>query len=128
MYKAAAKFRCPSSRISVGGALSGKKTDKAGSEKIKKKSSSPSKSINKLINRIRNSIGKKIDGVVESIVEYGAFVNLGGISGLIHISELSDNRVKVSDMLKTGQKVSPRVIKVDQEVNGKYRIALSLKG
>lgn len=127
MYKSAAKFRCPSSRISVGGTVSGKKTDKTGSKKPKKKSSSPSKSINKLINKIKKSIGNKIDGVVESIVEYGAFVNLGGISGLIHVTALSDKRVKVSDILKTGQKVSPRVTKVDQEVNGKYRIALSLK-
>lgn len=64
-------------------------------------------------------------GVVSSLAEFGAFVNLGGADGLIHLSELSWNRsAKPRDVLKVGQEVDVYVLSVDQE---KRRIALSLK-
>jgi 4-hydroxy-3-methylbut-2-enyl diphosphate reductase len=69
--------------------------------------------------------GDKINGTVSRIVEFGAFVDLGGVDGLIHISELSWGRVrKVTDVLKEGQAVTVTVLGVDP-VKGK--ISLSLK-
>jgi small subunit ribosomal protein S1 len=64
-------------------------------------------------------------GVVSSLADFGAFVNLGGADGLVHLSELSWNRsAKPSDVLKVGQEVEVYVLNVDHE---KKRIALSLK-
>lgn len=69
--------------------------------------------------------GEVRHGVVSSLADFGAFVNLGGADGLIHLSELSWNRAaKPRDILKVGQEVDVYVLSVDQE---KKRIALSLK-
>ncbi len=69
--------------------------------------------------------GQDVEGVVSRITTFGAFVDLGGVDGLIHISELSWGRVKkVSDVLNAGDKVVARVLSVDKE---KGRISLSLK-
>jgi 4-hydroxy-3-methylbut-2-enyl diphosphate reductase len=71
--------------------------------------------------------GQLITGMVNRIVDFGAFVDLGGIDGLIHISELSWGRVKkVADVLSEGQKVEAYVLKVSR-VKGKGKISLSLK-
>jgi 4-hydroxy-3-methylbut-2-enyl diphosphate reductase len=70
-------------------------------------------------------VGSKIEGTVSRIVEFGAFVDLGGVDGLIHISEMSWGRVKkVSDVLAVGDKVTVVVLDVNQE---KGKISLSLK-
>ena len=64
-------------------------------------------------------------GVVTALREFGAFVDLGGVDGLVHISELSWERVKhPSEVLKVGQEVEVEVLKIDREAK---RIALSLK-
>ncbi len=64
-------------------------------------------------------------GTVSSLADFGAFVNLGGADGLVHLSELSWNRsAKPRDVLSVGQEVDVYVLNVDQE---KKRIALSLK-
>lgn len=69
--------------------------------------------------------GEVRTGVVSSLADFGAFVNLGGADGLVHLSELSWNRsAKPRDVLKVGQKVDVYVLNVDQE---KKRIALSIK-
>jgi small subunit ribosomal protein S1 len=69
--------------------------------------------------------GEVRHGVVSSLADFGAFVNLGGADGLIHLSELSWNRAaKPRDVLKVGQEVDVYVLSVDRE---KKRIALSLK-
>jgi small subunit ribosomal protein S1 len=69
--------------------------------------------------------GEVRHGVVSSLADFGAFVNLGGADGLIHLSELSWNRAaKPRDILKVGQEVDVYVLSVDHE---KKRIALSLK-
>lgn len=66
-----------------------------------------------------------IDGTVSRIVDFGAFVDLGGVDGLIHISEMSWGRVrKVSDVLKVGDAVKVTVLDVNPE---KGKISLSLK-
>ena len=67
----------------------------------------------------------RIDGVVSRIVDFGAFVDLGGVDGLIHISEMSWGRVKkVTDVLKVGDAVKVTVLDVNPE---KGKISLSLK-
>ena len=76
--------------------------------------------------QISNRYGEDlIEGTVSRIVDFGAFVDLGGVDGLIHISEMSWGRVKkVSDVLKEGQTVTVTVLGVDPE---KGKISLSLK-
>lgn len=69
--------------------------------------------------------GDCVTGHVTNLCNFGAFIDLGGLEGLIHISELSWGRVShPADMLKRGQEVKAYVLNVDRE-NG--RIALSLK-
>lgn len=69
--------------------------------------------------------GQVRQGVVRSITDFGAFVDLGGVDGLIHIRELSWGSVaKVSDVVTVGQRVDVMVLKVDAK---KERISLGLK-
>ncbi len=69
--------------------------------------------------------GMRLNGVVSSIVDFGAFVDLGGIDGLVHISELSWNHVNnPSEVVKVGQKVEVEVLDVDLN---RERISLGLK-
>ncbi|KXO17120.1 bifunctional 4-hydroxy-3-methylbut-2-enyl diphosphate reductase/30S ribosomal protein S1 [Peptoniphilus sp. GNH] len=69
--------------------------------------------------------GDVIEGTVQRLTNFGAFVDVGGVDGLIHISELSWNRVKhPSDVVSPGEKVQVQVLTVDEE---KSRIALGLK-
>lgn len=70
--------------------------------------------------------GETYEGTVARTVDFGAFVELApGLEGLIHISELSDQRIRsTTDVVKVGQGVQVRVLEVDGE---KRRIALSLK-
>ena len=71
------------------------------------------------------SEGQLITGHVSGLTEFGAFVDLGGADGLIHISELSwDSVGKASDILQMNQEVTVSVLRVDPEKN---RIALSLR-
>ncbi len=76
-----------------------------------------------LMNRIQ--AGDKVKGQITNLTNFGAFVDLGGVEGLIHISELSWSRViHPSDIVQPGKQVTVRVLSVDSD-NG--RIALSLK-
>ncbi|MBI1336325.1 MAG: S1 RNA-binding domain-containing protein [Phycisphaera sp.] len=64
------------------------------------------------------------EATISRIVEYGAFADLGGVDGLIHISDLSYGHIaKVSDVLKEGEKVTVRVLKLDAE-SKKVRLGL----
>ncbi|MBP7018194.1 S1 RNA-binding domain-containing protein [Candidatus Saccharibacteria bacterium] len=67
--------------------------------------------------------GESVEGTVTGVVDFGAFVNVNGIEGLIHISEISWDRVdNPSDYLKVGQSVEAKVIAIDKD-----RLSLSLK-
>ena len=69
--------------------------------------------------------GAVITGIVKNITDYGAFVDLGGIDGLIHVTDISYGRVKgPSEVLKKGQEVTAKVLRFDKE---KEKISLSLK-
>lgn len=66
-----------------------------------------------------------IDGVVKNLTDYGAFIDLGGIDGLLHITDMSWGRVKhPSDILAVGDKIQVKVLKFDRE---KERVSLGLK-
>ncbi|MDR1010933.1 MAG: 30S ribosomal protein S1 [Opitutaceae bacterium] len=71
-------------------------------------------------------IGDVVTGAVTKITSFGAFVELkDGIDGLVHISQISEERIeKVKDVLKPGQEVSARVIKID---SAERRLGLSIK-
>jgi small subunit ribosomal protein S1 len=69
--------------------------------------------------------GAIVDGTVRSLTEYGAFIDLGGIDGLLHISDIAWTRVAhVADVLTVGQQLEVKVLKIDPETR---RIALGLK-
>ncbi len=69
--------------------------------------------------------GAVVKGVVKNITDYGAFVDLGGIDGLLHITDLAWRRVRhPSEMLAVGDEVEAKVLKFDQEKN---RVSLGLK-
>ncbi len=69
--------------------------------------------------------GAIIKGVVKNITDYGAFVDLGGIDGLLHITDLAWRRVRhPSEVVQVGQELTAKVLKFDQEKN---RVSLGLK-
>jgi 4-hydroxy-3-methylbut-2-enyl diphosphate reductase len=69
--------------------------------------------------------GQKVKGEVKRLTDFGAFVDIGGVDGLIHVSELSWNRIKhPSEVVKPGQTVEAVVLKVDTE---KKKISLGMK-
>lgn len=71
-----------------------------------------------------------LEGTVHNLATFGAFVDLGvGRDGLIHVSELADGRVgSVDEVVHVGQRVRVRVLSAAQQPDGKWRIALRLKG
>ncbi len=75
--------------------------------------------------RKKLQVGAVLDGTVASLKDFGAFVELGGSQGLVHVSEISHRRVEhPSDVLSEGQQVQVKVLKVEQ---GGRRISLSIR-
>ena len=71
------------------------------------------------------SEGMVVKGIVKNITDYGAFVDLGGIDGLLHITDLAWCRVRhPSEVLTVGQEVEAKILKFDQE---KHRVSLGIK-
>lgn len=69
--------------------------------------------------------GAVVKGIVKNITDYGAFVDLGGIDGLLHITDLAWRRVRhPSEVLEQGQEITAKVLKFDQEKN---RVSLGIK-
>src|SRR5690625_2151083 len=69
--------------------------------------------------------GQVVDGTVQRITDFGAFVDIGGVDGLVHISELAHTHVdQVTDVLTEGQEIKAEVLSVDEE---NERISLSYK-
>ena len=69
--------------------------------------------------------GEIVKGVVKNLTDYGAFVDLGGIDGLLHITDMAWKRVKhPSDVVKVGDEIDVKVLKFDKERN---RVSLGLK-
>ncbi len=69
--------------------------------------------------------GTIVKGVVKNITDYGAFVDLGGIDGLLHITDLAWRRVKhPSEVIEVGQEITAKILRFDQEKN---RVSLGVK-
>ncbi|EJR03978.1 30S ribosomal protein S1 [Bacillus cereus] len=69
--------------------------------------------------------GDIVEGTVQRLTDFGAFVNVGGVDGLVHISQISHERVEQpSEVLEQGQKVKVKVLSVDADTQ---RISLSIK-
>jgi len=69
--------------------------------------------------------GKVVDGVVKNITDYGAFVDLGGIDGLLHVTDIAWRRVNhPSEVLTIGQQVKVKIVKINHET---HRISLGMK-
>jgi small subunit ribosomal protein S1 len=69
--------------------------------------------------------GQVVDGVVKNITEYGAFVDLGGVDGLLHVTDMAWRRVNhPSEILSIGETVKVQVIKINKET---HRISLGMK-
>jgi small subunit ribosomal protein S1 len=70
-------------------------------------------------------VGAIVRGTVKNITDYGAFIDLGGVDGLLHITDMSWGRIKhPSEVISVGQEINVRVLKYDQE---KERVSLGLK-
>ena len=91
----------------------------SGKELAQKKAAEAKKAL-----REQFKVGATVEGTVESIMPYGAFVRLAdGVSGLVHISQISDKRVKaVEDVLAVGDAVTAKIINTE-----KGKISLSIK-
>ena len=69
--------------------------------------------------------GMEVEGIVKNLTEYGAFVDLGGIDGLLHITDMAWKRIKhPSEAVEVGQDLKVKVLKFDRERN---RVSLGLK-
>lgn len=69
--------------------------------------------------------GQELAGIVKNITDYGAFIDLGGIDGLLHITDISWKRVKhPSEVIKVGEEVQVKILKFDRD---KKRVSLGLK-
>jgi small subunit ribosomal protein S1 len=72
--------------------------------------------------------GAVFEGVVTSVQDYGAFIDIGGVEGLVHVSELAWDRVsKPQDLLKSGEAVQVQVLRIDEDPKKGARISLSVK-
>ncbi len=72
--------------------------------------------------------GAVVAGTVTSVRDFGAFVDLGGIEGLIHVSEIGHARVaNAGDVLAVGQQVDAQVVKLETDAKGGRRVGLSLR-
>jgi small subunit ribosomal protein S1 len=72
--------------------------------------------------------GQIVDGTVQTIQPYGAFVDLGGVEGLIHISEIGHGRVeRVGDVVAIGEQIKVKILSIEPGPDGSPRISLSLR-
>lgn len=75
----------------------------------------------------RLHVGAVVRGRVTNIRDFGAFVDLGGVEGLIHVSQLGYGRLKPGDVLQIGQEIETQVLKIEDAETGRRQVALSLK-
>lgn len=69
--------------------------------------------------------GQEVKGIVKNLTDYGAFVDLGGIDGLLHITDMAWKRIKhPSEIVEVGEEISVKILKFDREKN---RVSLGLK-
>ncbi len=73
-------------------------------------------------------VGSRVHGAVTSLKDYGAFVDLGGLEGLVHLSEITHGHInKPGEVLKVGQQIMAEVLKIEDGKHGNKKISLSMK-
>lgn len=73
-------------------------------------------------------VGKEYKGVVKTITDFGAFVDIGGVEGLVHISQLSWSKIShPSEVVKVGDEINVRILKIETDENGKTKVSLGYK-
>ena len=73
-------------------------------------------------------VGAELDGIVQTVQSYGVFVDIGGIEGMVHISEMSHSRVSsAADVVSVGEQVRVKVLSIESGAKGGTRISLSMK-
>lgn len=84
------------------------------------------KRVQEIISRLQPET--ELTGKITRIMDFGAFVDLGGVEGMVHLSEISHARLNhPSELLELGQMVKVKVLKIEKDKNGQLKIALSLK-
>ena len=69
--------------------------------------------------------GDVVDGIIKNLTDYGAFIDLGGLDGLLHITDISWKKIKhPSELLNIAEKIQVKIISIDNEKN---RVSLGLK-
>jgi polyribonucleotide nucleotidyltransferase len=102
--------------------------EEVGDKGIVSVSSSNKESIDRALDRIRRitftpSVGDIFDAKVKTVMPYGAFVEFLGKSGLLHVSEMSTQRIEnVEDFIKEGDEIRVKLVEIDQKT-GKYRLS-----
>ena len=72
--------------------------------------------------------GLECEGKVTKLTDFGAFIDIGGIEGMVHVSEISHQRInRPSEILKPGQDIRVKVMKIETDKNGRPKISLSIK-
>lgn len=122
MYKTAARFGSSSGRIYLKTVKSSNSTGSCNSGAYKKTKNKSLIDLSKIV------AGSTIEGRITKIEDYGAFVDLGGVNGLLHISEISDKWVShPNEVFAINQKIKTRIIRIEKDKVGRYKIALSMK-
>ncbi|AKU91410.1 S1 RNA-binding domain-containing protein [Vulgatibacter incomptus] len=77
--------------------------------------------------RDRLEVGARFAGTIVRVMDFGAFVDIGGIEGLVHAGELSYGRQRPQDVVHVGQQVEVEVLRIEAGKDGKERISLSMR-
>lgn len=73
-------------------------------------------------------VGLEVEGRITKLTDFGAFVDLGGVEGMIHVSEISHARInRPAEVLHLGETVKAKILKMESDQKGRPRIALSMK-
>jgi small subunit ribosomal protein S1 len=84
------------------------------------------KNLKETLSRLRPDL--ECEGKVTKLTDFGAFVDIGGIEGMVHISEISHGRINhPSEILKPGQKVNVKVMKIEADKGNRPKLSLSIK-
>lgn len=74
------------------------------------------------------AVGKEYKGVVKTLTSFGAFVDIGGVEGLVHISQLSWNKINhPSEVVNVGDEITVSILKIETDENGKTKVSLGYK-
>ena len=84
------------------------------------------KKAQEIISRLQPDV--ELEGKITKLTNFGAFVDLGGVEGMVHLSEITHARIKdPAEVLQLGQVVKVKVLKIEKDKNGQPKISLSLK-